>query len=99
METNLCKVCGIEKPTTAFRLTRWDSYETVCRECYAAKHRKTYAAKRPKIGGGNVSDPDFDGKQIVEVMQIMSRAKKWLESRGCKIQLSGEITKIHKLKF
>lgn len=56
-------------------------------------------------GGGvmNVplSDPDFDGKTPGEVVRLMGRAKRWLESRGFKIHLSGEYheTKIHKLKF
>lgn len=47
------------------------------------------------------SDPDFDGKDPGEVMRMMGRAKKWLESRGFIIQLSGEYheTKIRKLKF
>lgn len=47
------------------------------------------------------SDPDFDGKEPGEVMRMMGRAKKWLESRGFVIQLSGEYheTKIRKLKF
>lgn len=47
------------------------------------------------------SDPDFDGKDPGEVMRLMGRAKKWLESRGFIIQLSGEFheTKIRKLKF
>lgn len=55
-------------------------------------------------GGGKqtpFSDPDFDGKEPGEVMRMMGRAKKWLESRGFVIQLSGEYheTKIRKLKF
>lgn len=47
------------------------------------------------------SDPDFDGKTIREVMDMMSRAKRWLEAQGCVITLSGEYreTIIKKLKF
>ena len=54
-------------------------------------------------GGKTASfyDKDFDGKQPREVLCMMGRAKKWLESRGFVIQLSGEYheTKIRKLKF
>lgn len=58
----------------------------------------------PNEGGGKTApffDPDFDGKEPGEVMRMMGRAKKWLESRGYVIQLSGEYheTKIRKLKF
>lgn len=57
-----------------------------------------------KSGGGKTapfSDPDFDGKEPGVVWRQMCRAKKWLESRGFVIQLSGEYheTKIRKLKF
>lgn len=36
-----------------------------------------------------------------EVVRLMGRAKKWLESRGYTIRLEGEYTetKVHKLKF
>ena len=47
------------------------------------------------------SDPDFDGKDPGEVVRMMGRAKRWLESRGFTIRLDGEYTKttVHKLKF
>ena len=57
----------------------------------------------PKWGGNSApfAAPDFDGKAPGEVMRMMGRAKKWLESRGFIIQLSGEYheTIIRKLKF
>lgn len=63
-------------------------------------------ATRTKIseGGGKqhpFSDPDFDGKEPREVLLIMGRAKRWLESRGYTIQLSGEYRKVEikKVKF
>lgn len=69
--------------------------------CYAGDESQQ---ARPNRGGGKTapfSDPDFDGKDPGEVMRMMGRAKKWLESRGFVIQLSGEYreTKIRKLKF
>lgn len=58
----------------------------------------------PKRGGGKTapfSDSDFDGKDPGEVVRMMGRAKRWLESRGFIIHLDGEFheTKIRKLKF
>lgn len=65
-------------------------------------HRRATGIAKP--GGGKtspVSDPDFDGRDPGEVWRQMCRAKKWLESRGYVIQLSGEYheTKIRKLKL
>lgn len=45
------------------------------------------------------SDSDFDGKQPVEVIQLMSRAKRWLESRGYEITLKGCYNVRKEIKF
>lgn len=71
---------------------------------HSRKTRSDALRTRPSGGGGKqipFSDPDFDGKEPGEVLRMMGRAKKWLESRGYIIQLSGEYheTKIRKLKF
>ena len=44
---------------------------------------------------------DFDGKDPGEVVRLMGRAQRWLQSRGYTIRLDGEYTKttVHKLKF
>lgn len=60
--------------------------------------------ERAQVGGGKqafFSDPDFDNMSIGEVVRLMGRAKKWLESRNCKITLYGNFieTKTKKLKF
>lgn len=105
METRICKECGEERPISAFRLTRWGNRWEVCNDCTTAKLRETKANKRIQLmGGGKLppfSDPDFDGKDPGEVVRLMGRAKRWLESRGYTIYLDGEYTetKVHKLKF
>ena len=70
---------------------------------HSRKTRSDALRTRPSGGGKQIpfSDPDFDGKEPGEVLRMMGRAKKWLESRGYIIQLSGEYheTKIRKLKF
>lgn len=45
------------------------------------------------------SDPYFDGKQPVEVIQLMKRAKMWLEAQGYNITLKGTYTKVMEVKF
>lgn len=45
------------------------------------------------------SDPDFDGKQPVEVLQQMKRAKMWLEAKGYTITLKGTYTVTKEVKF
>lgn len=105
MGTKVCKVCGRELPEADFRLTRWGKRGDTCRECVASAHRGTRARNRAAkiggVGGKPISDPDFDGRTIGDVWRLMCRAQKWLESRGCKITLSGEFheTKIRKLKI
>lgn len=54
------------------------------------------------MGGGKTapfSDPDFDGKQPREVIDLMSRAKRWLEAQGYTITLKGAYTQVREVKF
>ena len=98
METKTCKVCGRELPETSFRKVKGGGYGSTCKECIS-EALKEAAFQRKNCNP--FYDPDFDGKEPGEVMRMMGRAKKWLESRGYVIQLSGEYheTKIRKLKF
>lgn len=45
------------------------------------------------------SDPDFDGKEPREVIDLMSRAKHWLETQGYNITLKGTYTQVREIKF
>lgn len=64
-----------------------------------------YATTKPQgkpNGGGKTapfSDPDFDGKQPREVIDLMSRAKRWLEAQGYTITLKGTYTQVREVKF
>lgn len=102
METKICKVCGRELPLAAFRTGKGGTRLHTCNECIAEKRAQT-RYERTQIGGGQTPfpDPDFDGKEMGEVVRMMARAKKWLESRGCKITLYGDFieTRTKKLKF
>lgn len=105
METKICKECGEERPISDFKLTRWGTRTDVCNECTTAKLRETKANKRIQLmGGGKLppfSDPSFDHLSPGEVVRLMGRAQRWLQSRGYTIRLEGEFTetKVHKLKF
>lgn len=103
METKTCKVCGRELPLTDYRKVKGGGYGSTCKECFLEALKEAHYQR--KIGGGGktapFSDPDFDGKTIGDVVRMMGRAKKWLESRGCRITLHGDFieTKTRKLKF
>lgn len=100
METKTCKSCGRELPLTDYRRVKGGGYGNTCKECCSEALKE--AAYQRKIGGGKTppfSDPDFDGKQPVEVIQLMSRAKRWLEAQGYRITLKGEYTVKKEVKF
>lgn len=102
METKICKICERELPISSFRTTKSGSKTSTCTECITAKRREN-KAKNQLMGGKTppFSDPSFDDLPPREVIELMSRAKKWLESRGFSIRLEGEYTKttVYKLKF
>ena len=105
METKKCKECGRELPISEFMMTRWGKRLDKCNKCVNKKKRDTIYSRinqNPNGGGKQnafYSDPDFDGKQPVEVLQMMKRAKMWLESRGYEITLKGTYTVIKEVKF
>lgn len=101
METKICKDCGRELPLTEFKATRWGSRAAICNACVKEKRAQT-RFEHTQMGGGNMppfSDPDFDGKQPREVIDLMSRAKRWLEAQGCTITLKGTYTQVREIKF
>lgn len=101
METKKCKICGRELPVTDFMRTRSGSRCDTCRECRTAALRHNKAARQAQWGGKTApfSDPDFDGKQPREVIDLMSRAKRWLEAQGYTITLKGAYTQVREVKF
>ena len=92
-------------PLTEFLVTRSGSRFDTCRECRANALRETKDAKRAQeeeggdSGNRPFSDEAFDGKQPREVIELMSRAKRWLESRGYSITLKGTYTQVKDVKF
>lgn len=102
MEIKICKVCGRELPLSQFANNRYGTPLSTCRECVNEKRAETRYNRAQVWGRGETapfSNPDFDGKQPVEVIQLMSRAKRWLEARGYSITLKRTYTQVKEVKF
>lgn len=101
-ETRDCKDCGRELPLVKFKATRLGTRAYVCNDCVAEKYRINKEAKRVIENKETaISDPMFANMQPREVIDLMSRGKRWLESRGYAITLRGEYreVKVHTIKF
>lgn len=100
-ETITCKECGKELSASKFKVTRWGSRAKVCNQCVSDKLMATTKFLKEQKSQERIAtlDPDFDGKQPVEVIQLMSRAKKWLEARGYEITLKGEYKITKQIRF
>lgn len=98
--TKKCKVCGEVLPLEPFRRSRSGNHIDTCKECVLearmATKKETMEAQRR---AQEMHDAMFDGKQPCEVLQIMGRAKKWLEARGYEIVLRGSLTVKRDVKF
>ncbi len=102
METKVCKTCGRELPLSQFANNRYGTPLSTCRECVNEKRAQTCHDRINSVGGGKTapfSDADFDGKEPREVIDLMSRAKRWLEARGYSITLKGTYTQVREIKF
>lgn len=103
METTVCKTCGRELPLSQFANNRYGTPLSTCRECVNEKRAQTRYDRINSVGGGGktapFSDAAFDGKEPREVIDLMSRAKRWLEARGYSITLKGTYTQVREIKF
>lgn len=95
-----CKVCGKELPLYRFRLSRSGNHINTCNQCVLDTRMAT---KQERIEKQHKADAMYDamfvGMQPCEVLQIMGRAKKWLEARGYEIVLRGLLTVTKEVKF
>lgn len=94
-----CKVCGEILPLENFRMGRYGRVHT-CNKCSTEKRREK---KEERIMEQRkqqaMHDEMFDGKQPCEVLQMMGRAKRWLEARGYEIVLRGSLMVKKEVKF
>ena len=99
-KVRVCKVCERELPITDFATTRSGSKRETCNKCCADARRESKENRIIEQRKIELShDALFDGKQPVEVIQIMTRGKKWLESRGYEIVLRGSYVVKKDIKF
>lgn len=101
VETKFCPDCGRNLPVTRFQVTPKGSRMKSCMDCVDSKRKATRSARERARAreNGPVSDPRFDGKDPREVLDMMGAAKRWLESRGYEIQLSGYYMERREIKF
>lgn len=96
----MCKECQRELPENAFRLTRWGRRWEICNECSRAIRKERKQKKIDEIEARRqVYYAEFEGKEPVEVLQLMGRARRWLESRGYEIVLKGSLMVRKDIKF
>lgn len=94
-----CKECGEILPLENFRMGRHGRVH-VYNKCTTQKRRankeeRVMAQRRQQA----MHDEMFEGKQPCEVLQIMGRAKRWLEARGYEITLRGSLMVKKDVKF
>lgn len=100
METKVCDFCERELPKESYRKIRGGSCVNTCKECEALKRRETKEERLAEIERRrNMYIAEFEGKEPVDVLQLMGRAKKWLESRGYEIVLRGSLMVKKEIKF
>ena len=97
-KTRKCKSCGRTLPISEYRITRWGTPGNTCKTCVNSARKENRENKRKALETPYY-DKEFDGKQPIEVIQLMSRAKRWLEDRGYEITLRGSYTKKVDVKF
>lgn len=94
VETRVCAMCGRELPITSYHKIRGGKRLNTCNDCVTAKRRETRAAKMEAAKAPYPGDPEFDGKEPREVIDTMIRCRRWLESKGYKIEMSCQYTEV-----
>lgn len=92
METKVCKECGRELPLEQFKKVRGGYHIGICRDCLNLIRKENKQKKLEEIEKAKSAYiAEFEGKTPCEVLQLMGRAKRWLESRGYEIVLRGSL--------
>lgn len=95
-----CKACGEILPLEKFQLSKSGNHIDTCKQCVSEARMAT---KRERVNKQRKKEAMYDamfvGMQPCEVLQIMGRAKRWLEERGYEIVLRGSLTVKKDVKF
>lgn len=100
LTTKVCKVCGETLPLSEFQRAKAGGVFHTCKKCVNENKQATkYAKIELQRKQEAMHDAMFEGKQPMEVLQMMGRAKKWLEARGYEIVLRGSLMVKKEVKF
>lgn len=100
METKVCKECGRELPIEQFSKVRNGIRISTCKECVTAIRKENKQKKLEAIEQQRKAYyAEFDGKEPVEVLKLMGRAKNWLEAKGYEVTLRATYTIKKEIKF
>lgn len=100
METKVCKECERELPLSQYSRVRGNVQLGICKECISAirkenKQKKLDAMEQQR----KAYYAEFDGKEPVEILKLMGRAKNWLEAKGYEVTLRATYTIRKEVKF
>lgn len=100
MSTKVCKECGRELPIEQFSKVRNGVHISTCKECMSLIRKENKQKKLDAIEQQRRAYyAEFDGKEPVEILKLMGRAKDWLQSRGYEVNLKATYTIRKEVKF
>lgn len=100
METKVCKECERELPLTQFSRIRGNVQLSICKECISDIRKENRRKKLEVIEQQRQAYyKEFEGKEPVEVLKLMGRAKDWLVERGYEVTLRATYTVKKEIKF
>lgn len=102
--TQVCRECGEELPLEAFSITKGGIRRKTCRKCVNFKRMQT--CNRKKLAKNDACEeiyhcPELEGMTQGDVVRLVGKDVRWLESRGCVIRIHGEYKemRVRSLKF
>lgn len=100
MEIKVCKECERELPIAQFSKIRNGVRISICKECVSAIRKENKQKKLDAIEQQRKAYyAEFEGKEPVEILKLMGRAKDWLEARGYEVTLKATYTIRKEVKF
>lgn len=100
METKVCKECERKLPIEQFQRVRGGIRVGVCKECTSLIRKENKRKKLDAIEQQRKAYfAEFEGKEPVEILKLMGRAKDWLEARGYEVTLRATYTIRKEVKF
>lgn len=100
METKVCKECERELPLEQFQKVRGGIHIGICKHCMSLIRKENKQKKLDAIEQQRQAYyAEFEGKEPVEILKLMGRAKDWLEHQGYEVSLRATYTIRKEVKF